>query len=157
MERYDYKANLKADALNYIKENFSFADAMDCFTTTNENGEPEFCETSDIIGNLADKFAYEMFVADEVTGNASGSYTFNTWEAEENLCHNIDLMNEVAEYFEIEPTITTEWKHGAEWWDVQIRCFLLNDVCYEIANDIVEEFDNASSREALYIIKKYFA
>ena len=32
----------------------------------------------------------ELWVNDNVTGNASGSYTFNTWRGEENLYHNID-------------------------------------------------------------------
>lgn len=33
-----------------------------------------------------------LFVNDSVTGNASGSYTFSTWQAEEDLCHNSESL-----------------------------------------------------------------
>lgn len=35
-----------------------------------------------------------LFTYDSVTGNASGSYTFNTWTAEEYLCHNWELLGQ---------------------------------------------------------------
>ena len=34
---------------------------------------------------------------DSVTGNASGSYTFSAWQAEENLCHNFELLTDALE------------------------------------------------------------
>ena len=40
-----------------------------------------------------------MFISDEITGNGSGSYTFSTYQAEENLCHNMNLLREAAEEF----------------------------------------------------------
>lgn len=34
----------------------------------------------------------------DVTGNGSGSYTCDAYEAEENLCHNLDLLKDAAEF-----------------------------------------------------------
>ena len=34
----------------------------------------------------------EMFINDSITGNASGSYTFNTWQAEENIRQRIEYQ-----------------------------------------------------------------
>ena len=105
---YDYRSALHDDIRNYIEENH----AEDI-----ENNELSF-----------DELYEEMWIADEVTGNASGSYTFSAFEAEENLCHNFDLLEEVADEFGIEPTTCAGYEHGAEWWDVAIRCALLGEV-----------------------------
>lgn len=43
---------------------------------------------------LEEKLNDDLWIEDSVTGNASGSYTFNTWQAEENLAHNWDLLEE---------------------------------------------------------------
>lgn len=40
-----------------------------------------------------------LFVSDSVTWNASGSYTCNSWEAEEYICHNFDLLGEALTEF----------------------------------------------------------
>lgn len=39
-----------------------------------------------------DQLVDDMWVDDSVTGNASGSYFFNAWRAEEALNHNWDLL-----------------------------------------------------------------
>lgn len=76
-----------------------------------------------------------MFDQDEITGNASGSYTFNTFKAEQNLMGNWDLLKEAKE--ELCPDIDLIDK-GPEFCDVLIRCYLL-DWCFNKAlNDIVK-------------------
>lgn len=72
-----------------------------------------------------------MFVDDSVTGNASGSYTFNAWQAEENLCHNMDLLEEACEEFDCKPKLD-----NAEWCDVTIRCYLLDDAISEVIKSL---------------------
>lgn len=75
-----------------------------------------------------------MFDQDEITGNASGSYTFNTFKAEECLVGNWDLLREAKE--ELQPNVDLIDK-GPEYCDVLIRCYLL-DWCFNKAlNDIV--------------------
>ena len=73
MERYDYLEAVKEDVKNYIEEND--------IKVTSENRD-----------ELEEQLNDDLFCDDSVTGNASGSYTFNTWQAEENLCHNLDLL-----------------------------------------------------------------
>ena len=67
----------------------------------------------------------KKMVADSVTGNASGSYTFHAWQAEENICHNFDLLSEAIEEFGGKCDVL---KDGAEACDVTIRCYLLSEV-----------------------------
>ena len=65
-----------------------------------------------------------LWISDSVTGNASGSYTFNSWKAEEYLCHNLDLLSEAAQEFDSDIDIL---RSGAETCDVTIRCYLLRE------------------------------
>lgn len=77
-----------------------------------------------------------LFTQDEITGNGSGSYTFNTLKAEENLTGNWDLLKKAKE--ELDPQVDIIDK-GAEYADVLIRCYLL-DWCFRKAlDDIVKE------------------
>ena len=109
--KYDYMENLKGDIKDYIEENKEYLEGKD------EN------ELYDI-----------MFLEDSITGNASGSYTFNTWKAEENICHNMDLLREVQSEFGYLPTEYIS--KGAEWADVIIRCYLLGQALGEVLDDI---------------------
>lgn len=121
MERYDYERALREDILEYF----------------NEHGVTGFVSDEE-----RDRLYDEMWVSDSVTGNASGSYTFSTWKAEENLCHNVDLMEEVID----------EWGkpdgfNGAEWWDVSIRCYLLGRVLDEVVSKWNEVHPEADENE----------
>lgn len=78
MKTYDYLENVKEDVRNYIEENK--------IVVTSSNLEEVEQELNDT-----------LFVNDSVTGNASGSYTFSTWQAEENLCHNFELLTDALE------------------------------------------------------------
>ena len=95
---------MKEDVKNYLEEN-------------------ELQLNEDTYNDIYD----EMFISDEITGNASGSYTFSTYQAEENICHNMDLLQEACEEFCCEPKID-----NAEWCDVTIRCYLLGQVLSEM-------------------------
>lgn len=105
MEKYNYIEAVKADISAYLKDHDT--------KLTEQNFE---------------KLYEAMWICDQVTGNASGSYTFNSWKAEENLAHNWDLLKEVCEQFDIDFDIS----RGAEYYDVTIRCYLLNDCMLEI-------------------------
>lgn len=79
----------------------------------------------------------ELWIDDQVTGNASGSYTFNTWEAEENLCHNMDLLAEACDEFMQD--VGEAVKRGAEYCDVTIRCYLLGSAISEAIDELEAE------------------
>lgn len=118
MTRYNYYDAVCEDIRNYIEENESYIK------------EHEFTSEDTLSEYLYD----EMFVADSVTGNGSGSYTFNTYEAEENLCHNLDLLGEALEEFGCSPDYMV--KNGAEACDVTIRCYLLGECLAKVMNEI---------------------
>ncbi|MBR6457062.1 MAG: hypothetical protein IKS71_00555 [Bacteroidales bacterium] len=116
MERYDYRQNVKDDVKNYIKEN-------------------EIHWTEDDRDDVQNDVNEQCWVADSVTGNGSGSYTFNTWQAEENVCHNTELLAEALEEWGQQGENILE--KGAEWADVTIRCYLLGE-CIGTAMDELE-------------------
>lgn len=117
MERYDYFAAVKKDVLNYINENGMVV------TTKNRNEvEQELNDT--------------LFTCDSVTGNASGSYTFNAWKAEEYLCHNWELLAEALTEF---GSGMSYLERGAEACDVTIRCYLLGQAISEVLDEIETE------------------
>ena len=125
MNTYNYEEAVKNDILAYIEENIDFKDF----------------ETLD---DLAEQLYDDLFVEDSVTGNASGSYTFSNDQAEENLCHNLDLLGEALEEFGCGPAYLIE--HGAEACDVTIRCYLLGGCISEVMEEIEEEFEEAKAR-----------
>ena len=108
--KYDYYESIKEDILNYY---------------TDEQLQKDYNELYD-----------EMFNDDSITGNASGSYTFNAYEAEENLCHNMDLLKEACEMFGSDTGETIE--RGPETCDVTIRCYLLGQVLQDIKDGLMD-------------------
>lgn len=107
---YNYFEAMKEDIKEYLKE----------------TSERDF-------DTLYDK----MFVNDSITGNASGSYTFSTWQAEENIAHNMDLLKEALEEFG--GNYSEALERGAEYCDVTIRCYLLGQVLQEVLEELEEE------------------
>ena len=118
MEKYNYLSAIKEDVQNFMQ--------WEKITVTADNRE-----------EIEKQLNEELFINDSVTGNASGSYTFNAWQAEENLCHNMDLLEDAC----------NEWgddlgevvKRGAETCDVIIRCYLLAQAIAEVLDEVVEE------------------
>lgn len=74
-----------------------------------------------------------------MTGNASGSYTFNTWQAEEYLCHNMDLLEEACAEFGEDVGNAVEC--GAEYCDVTIRCYLLSGAISDALDELESEIE----------------
>lgn len=110
METYNYLENIKQDIKEYLKE------------TDERNYEILYDE---------------LFLSDAVTGNASGSYTFSTYQAEQNLCHNLDLLKEALEEYGYNYGQALE--KGAEFCDVTIRCYLLPFALSEVLEELKKE------------------
>jgi hypothetical protein len=79
----------------------------------------------------------DAWIADSVTGNGSGSYTFNTWKAQENISELI-WDEELLEMFREFGYNHIPLEQGAEGIDVSIRCFLLGEFTNEVENLIDE-------------------
>ena len=118
MEKYNYLEAVTADAKQAILEN------MDMW---------EWHNREELEENANDW----LWTADEVTGNGSGSYTFSTWKAEENLCHNMDELVNACD--EIAQDIGEAVKRGAEYCDVTIRCYLLGQAISAAIDELEEE------------------
>ena len=116
MERYDYYEAVKQDAYDYV---INFLEWNEI--TAEELGEEKLQSLYD-----------DAFVADSVTGNASGSYTFSRWQAEENICHNMLLAGEAYEDFGYDGIADDE----AERIDVTIRCYVLGQVWDEVLEEV---------------------
>lgn len=118
MERYDYFEAVCEDVRTYIEEN-------------------EIKVNSSNREEIEEQLNEDLFCNDNVTGNASGSYTFNAWQAEENVCHNLDLLGEALSEFGCGSDYLAE--HGAEACDVTIRCYLLGQAISEVLDEMEEE------------------
>lgn len=75
-----------------------------------------------------------LFIDDSVTGNASGSYTFNTEEAKRIVTHwrNEDIVQDTIKEFCIDMS-----KHYGDWefLDVSARCYVLGSCISEIEEE----------------------
>ena len=125
MEKYNYFEAVKNAVLDYINEN-------EIKVTTSNKDE------------LAEQLHDDLWANDSVTGNGSGSYFFNTWKAEEALCHNLDLLGEACEEFGSTADIL---KDGAEACDVTIRCYLLPQAISEALDELEEDDEDEEDGE----------
>jgi hypothetical protein len=121
--KYNYYESVKEDIRQYISDNY-----------TNE----EITEQLTDKDRWAEQLNDDLWVDDSVTGNASGSYTFSTYQAEENLCHNMELLQEALQEFGCDISYL---KKGAEACDVTIRCYLLYGCISEVLEELEEEME----------------
>ena len=115
MEKYDYLQAVIDDVKQYIVDN-------------------EITVTTDNRDEIEKQLNEDLFTVDSVTGNASGSYTFSEWQAEENLCHNMDLLADALSEF---GSTFDYLEKGAEACDVTIRCYLLGQAISTVLDEIV--------------------
>lgn len=118
---YNYMKAMTEDIKEYIKNEVTLSDYSD-----REELEEYLHDT--------------LWTEDSVTGNASGSYTFNTYKAEEYICHNLDLLAEAIKEFGCTENVLEK---GAEWCDVTIRCYLLGQAIAEVLDDMEEDLEEA--------------
>lgn len=115
---YNYMEAMKNDIQEYINENINLEDY------TREE--------------LEEKLNDDLWIADEVTGNASGSYTFNSYQSKEYVTDNMDLAKEALTEFCVpaeeigERFLNEDW----EYLDVTIRCYLLGQAIAEALDEI---------------------
>ena len=121
-ECYDYRESMRDDIHDYIME---------------RTPEELIRRYGPDMDDIRDGLDEELWAADSVTGNGSGSYYFNAWEAEEALCHNWDLLADALEEFGGDRDIL---RQGPEACDVTIRCYLLGECLGDVLEDLEEEF-----------------
>lgn len=116
---YNYREEMAQDIKEYIRENESEFEGLD-------------------IDELRDKLYDDLWTVDSVTGNASGSYTFNRFRAEEYIKDNLDLLGEAYEELStLEDLGRAFIEQDYENMDVTIRCYLL----YQVIDEVLEDTD----------------
>lgn len=105
---YDYHQAILEDVIEYIRD---------------EVDASEYEDRDALEEALND----ELWTVDSVTGNGSGSYTFDRAKAREYVTGNLGLVQDMASNFGIDAAelgkhfMADDW----EWFDVSIRCNLL--------------------------------
>ena len=120
----EYKEEIKNDVMDYIRYNKSYETEDDLEELKNDD-------------NLYD----ELFNADSVTGNASGSYHCNAFKAKEDLYGVIDTEEfkyMISEFCENKFDI---YDNGWEYYDVSFRCWLLGEVINDAIDKLIEEMN----------------
>ena len=120
----NYLEQMKEDIRNYIEENG--------IVVTSENVE-----------EMQEKLYDDLWTEDSVTGNGSGSYTFNSYKAKEYVVDNMELVQEMVSEFCIDSNIVAEKFLNEDWeyFDVSIRCYLLGQAIDDTLNEIIEEVE----------------
>lgn len=124
MTNYNYIEAVTEDAAQYIRDNYTAEEITEAMTDRDE---------------FAEKLNDEMWIADEVTGNGSGSYTFNCAKAREYVLADIDTVREALREFCVEAEMIAEKFLGENWeyFDVTARCYVLGQAI-DAALDIIE-------------------
>lgn len=123
MKQYNYFEEMKEDVKNFIFNDYHLS-KKDFFESDRYDIEDELQEL--------------LWINDNVTGNASGSYTFNTFKAKQYVLDNTELLQRALQEFDCKEIFSKkffddEW----EWMDVTIRCYLLNEVISDSVEDIL--------------------
>lgn len=88
----------------------------------------------------------DLWVEDSVTGNGSGSYTFNREQAKEYLFDSndgLDLLREAVSDFGIDAETVVDhfMSEDWEWFDVTIRCYVLGQAIDEALDEIEDDLE----------------
>ena len=120
---YDYKTRLVHDIKNYMEDSIN----IDEYESLDE---------------LSEYLNDTLWTEDSVTGNGSGSYTFNHAEAKQYVLDNMNLAVEMAMEFDCKERFM-DWLFDDDYEsiDVSIRCYLLRSAIDEVMDDIEDDFN----------------
>lgn len=123
---YNYYLEMGKDILEYINDTYSSKEQKE--------------KLEDREGWL-EELEEACWVEDSITGNASGSYTFNRYKAKEYVLDNIDLLRDALECYDVDPKtiglkfLDEDW----EYFDVTIRCYMLGHMIENVLEDLEEQ------------------
>ena len=124
MEKYNYLENVTADAKQAILENLNywkFSDREELEEIAND----------------------ELWADDSVTGNGSGSYTFNREASKEYVTRSddgMDTLRDAVREFDCEHEAFSAFlEEDWEYCDVTIRCYLLSQAISAAIDELEEE------------------
>lgn len=94
-------------------------------------------------GASREEIEEKAWIDDGVTGNASGSYTFSRSEAKENIDGAEDVIRDLVQDYAIDSDTVAEKFLYEDWeyFDVSIRCYLL-DEAIDMAFEDIESLED---------------
>lgn len=99
--------------------------------------------TEDNRDKVEEELNDRLWVEDSVTGNGSGSYTFNSMKAREYVLEDgEDYVAELIEDFCLDGETVARHLFDWEYWDVSIRCWLLGQAIAAALDELLEEDDD---------------
>lgn len=124
-----YLEQVKADVAQYMEDNEYYYNMSD------------YRDADD----FQDKIYDEMWTADSVTGNGSGSYTFNREEAKGNVLSDMETVREALNEFCVDAQTIGEKFLDEDWeyLDVTARCYILGIAVGEWIEENREEIEKA--------------
>ena len=126
---YNYLDAMKEDVLTAIRENYTLSDY--------ENRE-----------ELEERLNDDLWIDDAVTGNGSGSYTFNAARAAEYVQEDgEDYVKELIAEFGLDAETVADHLFDYEYWDVSIRCYLLGQAISAALDELEDEFEIEEEEE----------
>ena len=119
---YNYLEAIKDDVIEYINENINLDEV----------------ESRD---ELEEQLNDDLWAEDSVTGNGSGSYTFDRHQSYENVQGDPDAMDYIRDLvseFGVEAETVAEkfLDEDYDYWDVSIRCYLLGQAIGEALDEL---------------------
>lgn len=120
---YDYLEQVTADVRDYVEQEIDLSDWA---------GDRD---------GLEEKLNDDLWTCDSVTGNASGSYTFNRIQAQIYVLDGMDELQEAVNEFGIDSETIGEKFLESDWeyFDVTIRCYLLGQAIAAVLDDLEED------------------
>lgn len=149
MLEYDYKEMVKNDILEMLKENYINDEIFDYIYKDENNYFVEFNE------HFTKKIIEEAQENDYITGNRSGSYTFNRATAREYvLSDGIDILDSMRAEGLIDEGIIGDYFLDENWeaMDVNIRWYC----CIEVTEDAVNDFEQYLNEKASLLLEKIY-
>lgn len=113
---YDYLEQVTADVRDYVEQ------------------EIDLTEWAGDRDGLEEKLNDDLWTCDSVTGNGSGSYTFNRVQAQIYVLDGMDEFGIDSETIG-EKFLESDW----EYFDVTIRCYLLGQAIAAVLDDLEED------------------
>lgn len=120
---YDYLENVIADVRDYVEQEVDLSEWV---------GDRD---------GLEEKLNDDLWTCDSVTGNGSGSYTFNRVQAQIYVLDGMDELQEAVNEFGIDSETIGEKFLESDWeyFDVTIRCYLLGQAIAAVLDDLEED------------------